>query len=348
MSYLMNCWYVAAWDSELSSSKPLARTLLDERVVLFRDASGKPVALADRCPHRFAPLSMGTVCSGAVQCAYHGLRFDHEGKCVHNPHGDGSIPKAAVVRSFPVVEQDSLIWIWMGEPIEADPSNIPAFPFQNPEEWYVGKRYLYARANYLLETDNIMDLSHIQYLHPTTLGSGSVNEGQTTVEQDGNTVWSKRFVGGEFLPDFLYDAISMPRGTSADRWLDVRWDPPGVMWLQADIGVAGRPREESVKTPGAHLFTPETESTTHYWFSMCFPKALGDLAAQLGEANVEGVKHPFEFEDLPMLEAQQKSMRGSEFWSLKPVLLPGDAAAVRARRVMDKLIKAQCELTQQT
>lgn len=345
MSYLMNCWYVAAWDNELSSSKPFARTLLDERVVLFRDENEKPVALTDRCPHRFAPLSMGTLCNGALQCAYHGLQFDGEGKCVHNPHGDGSIPKAAVVRSFPVVERDSLIWIWMGEPNEADKSKIPSFPFQHPDEWYVGKGYLYARANYLLETDNIMDLSHIQYLHPTTLGSGSVSEGQTTVEQDGNTVWSKRFVGGELMPDFLYDIISMPRGTRADRWMDVRWDPPGVMWLQVDIGVAGRPREDSIKNPLAHLFTPETEATTHYWFSTCFPKSLGESAAQWSQTNVEGVKQPFEFEDLPMLEAQQKSMRDNDFWSLKPVLLSGDAAAVRARRVMRKLIEDQSELT---
>ena len=341
MPYLMNSWYVAAWDNEISAGAPLARTFLDERIVMFRNAEGRAVALADRCPHRFAPLSMGTICEGAIQCAYHGLRFDSNGKCSHNPHGDGSIPKAAVVRSYPVVEQDSLIWIWMGDPAKADTASIPSFRFQNPDEWYVGKRYLYARANYLLETDNIMDLSHIQYLHPTTLGSGAVNEGHTTVEQDGNTVWSKRFVGEETLPDFLYDAVSIPRGTLVARWLDVRWDPPGVMWLQADIGVAGNPREQAVKTPGAHLFTPETESTTHYWFSMCFPKALGDLATQLGEANVEGVKQPFEFEDLPMLEAQQRAMNGKEFWSLKPVLLTGDAAAVRARRVMDKLISEQ-------
>lgn len=343
MSYFMSSWYVAAWDNEISASKPLARTLLDERVVLFRDAEGKPVALADRCPHRFAPLSMGTLCEGAIQCAYHGLRFDGNGKCSHNPHGDGTIPKAAVVRAYPVAEQDSLIWIWMGNPAEADPAAIPSFSFQNPDEWYVGKRYLHARANYLLETDNIMDLSHIQYLHPTTLGSGSVNEGHSTVEQVGNTVWSKRFVSGETLPNFLYDAIGMARETPVDRWLDVRWDPPGVMWLQADIGIAGKSREESVKTPGAHLFTPETESTTHYWFSMCFPKALGELASQLGEANVDGVKQPFEFEDLPMLEAQQRSLKDKEFWSLKPVLLPGDAAAVRARRVMDALIRKQAE-----
>ena len=75
MTYLRNTWYLAAWDRELPPRELLARTLLDERVVLFRDASGTARALQDRCPHRFAPLSRGRVCDGQIECGYHGLRF---------------------------------------------------------------------------------------------------------------------------------------------------------------------------------------------------------------------------------------------------------------------------------
>ena len=107
MSYLRNAWTVAAWAHELDGGKLLARTLLDEPLVFFRNAQGQPQALLDRCPHRFAPLSMGKLCDGgaSVQCPYHGLRFDGGGACVHNPHGDGRIPVAAKVRSYPVVER---------------------------------------------------------------------------------------------------------------------------------------------------------------------------------------------------------------------------------------------------
>ena len=104
MTYLRNAWTVAAWATELPAGELLARTLLDEPLVFYRDASGTPRALADRCPHRFAPLSMGRVCDGgaSVQCPYHGLRFDGSGACVHNPHGDGRIPHPRVDSTFTV------------------------------------------------------------------------------------------------------------------------------------------------------------------------------------------------------------------------------------------------------
>jgi phenylpropionate dioxygenase-like ring-hydroxylating dioxygenase large terminal subunit len=343
MSFLRNVWYVAAWADEIANEEMLSRRFLGEKVVLFRNDQGEAKAIADRCPHRFVPLSAGKLVNGgnAVQCAYHGLQFDGGGACVCNPHGDRAIPKAAKVHSYPLVERYSLLWIWMGDPAKADPASIPAFPFMDPEHWYVGHDYLYVKANYTLETDNIMDLSHIQYLHPGTLGSGNTNEGSCQVTQEGSTVWSKRFMQNEALPDFLYDAIGIARGTPCDRWLDVRWDPPSVMWLQADIGPSGMPREQSVRTPGAHLFTPESESATHYFFSICFPKAMGPMGAELAATQVKGLRVPFETEDSPMLELQHETMAGKAFWDQKPVLLPMDAPAVRARRVLDELIAAE-------
>ncbi len=345
MSFLRNAWYVAAWDQEVKADTLLSRTLLNESVLLFRDDAGTIQATSNRCPHRFAPLHTGKRVANGVQCPYHGLEFNGQGRCMHNPHADGTIPKAATLRTYPVHEKYSAIWIWMGDVTKADASLIPDFSCMDRAHWYVGQRYLYARANYVLETDNIMDLSHIQYLHPTTLGSGSVQEGTTSVEQFGETVWSKRFITNEILPDFLYDAINMPRGTPVDRWLDVRWDAPANMWLQIDIGKSGQLRENAIKAPSAHLFTPETNTTTHYWFSMSYPKTLGPIGEQLAEAAVTGIEKPFQYEDLPMLEAQQKAIGDSDFWSLKPVLLPSDASAIRARRVLDALIHKEEEAT---
>ena len=124
MTFLRNTWYVALWSQDLAPEQMVARKFLNEPIVLFRDAEGKASAIADACAHRFSPLSMGTIVKGGnVRCPYHALEFDGTGKCVHNPHGSGRIPPALKVRSYPVHEKHSMIWIWMGEQ-EADPAQI--------------------------------------------------------------------------------------------------------------------------------------------------------------------------------------------------------------------------------
>lgn len=338
MNFLKNAWYVAAWDDEVKPGELFARTLLNESVLFFRDEAGKVQAIHNRCPHRFAPLSMGKLCGSHVQCAYHGLEFDGSGACTRNPHGEGAIPRAARVRAFQVVEKYSVIWIWMGEAEAADEALIPDFGCMEPTRFYVAKRYLHARANYVLESDNILDLSHIQYLHPSTLGSSDVSRAITSVEQHSDTVWSYRQTVAEIMPDFLYGAMGIPHGTLVDRWIDVRWDAPANMLLLAGAVPTGRPRAEGRETPLPHLFTPETDTTTHYWFAFPIPRETGEMGEGIAEQQVSALNLPFSTEDLPMLEAQQRMIGDADFWSLKPILLPGDAAAVRARRVLDKLI----------
>lgn len=345
MDYLLNTWYMAAWGSELAQGALLARRLLDQPVVMFRDAENVAHALHDRCPHRFVPLSSGrlVVEKGAVQCGYHGLEFDGCGRCVLNPHGDGKIPAAAKVRSYPLVERFSVLWIWMGDPEQADSSKIPDFSCMDPQTWYVGKGYLRPRANYKLEVDNILDLSHIEFLHPGLLGSESVRQARTEVRQDGNTVWSLRYIKNELLPDAACDQFGVPRGMRTDRWLDVRWDAPSNLLLLGSAAPTGCPRSEvvGVNFTNPHLFTPETSGTSHYWFSMCLPKSDGPQAKEIVEQVIQAFGETFDREDTPMLEIQQESIGDAEFWSLKPVLLPSDAAGVRVRRLLDNLIQSE-------
>lgn len=340
MRYLRNVWYVAAWSDEIATGTSIARTLLDESVALFRDNSGKIQALRDRCPHRFAPLSKGVVVGDTLQCPYHGLRFDGGGQCQFNPHGDGSIPRAAKVTSYPVVDRHSAVWIWMGNPANADPSLIPDFGVIDPETNYVGKDYLSVKANYQLEADNIMDLGHIAFLHPDTLGNDVVRDAQTEVTQDKNTIWSKRQTYRERLPPALEAHYGSAPETLWDRWFDVRWDPPASMLLWVGSLPAGTQRTADSKAiPFIHLFTPETTKTTHYWFATSYPRSFGQQYEKRAARDIKFLRAPFEIEDLPMLQAQQEAMGDAEFWDLKPVLLATDAAAVRARRILDKLIK---------
>jgi nitrite reductase/ring-hydroxylating ferredoxin subunit len=339
MTYLRNAWTVAAWATELPAGELLARTLLDEPLVFYRDASGTPRALADRCPHRFAPLSMGRVCDGgaSVQCPYHGLRFDGSGACVHNPHGDGRIPQAARVKSYPVVERWSALWVWMGEAERADPALIPAFPFNDPEHWAVGTGSMVVDAPYELEIDNILDLSHIEFMHPL-FASEAVRRARVEWEQQGDTVWCKRFMAqDEQVPPFLRQAFGVEQGP-IDRWLHVRWNAPATMALWAGGVASGLPMERGIVSQQAHCFTPESSGRTHYFYSIAFPRAMGPLAGEMAAQSIGELRAPFEQEDKPIVEAVGRRMAGQDLFALKPVLLAGDGAAVRARRLLQGLI----------
>jgi len=339
---LKNAWYMAAWSVEVARGTLLARTLVGNEVVLFRDPMGQAHILRDMCPHRFAPLSLGLVTpEGSIRCRYHGLEFDGSGKCTKNPHGDGRIPAGAHTKCFAVAEKYGIIWFWPGDTALANEAAIPDFAAIDESNCFVARRYLPVKANYVLETDNIMDLSHIQYLHPTTLGSGSVNEGVTEVIQNGQTVHSLRTVRGEKLTPFLHANFQVPEGSLADRWLDVRWDAPSCMLLTVTIAATGQPQTAGNTILLPHIFTPETESTTHYWYASCFPRSQYPDGQERADRHVEGLTKPFATEDLPMLEAQQRTIGNRDFWQLRPVLLPGDAAAVRARRLLDARIAAE-------
>src|SRR6266850_7453680 len=120
-AFLLNCWYQVGWNYEVNAG-PLARTVLETPLILFRDGD-RVATLLDRCPHRFAPLSAGKFLGDRIQCGYHGLAFDGSGRCVANPHGP--ITNIMRTRSFPTVERHAALWVWMGDPEIADADLIP-------------------------------------------------------------------------------------------------------------------------------------------------------------------------------------------------------------------------------
>ncbi len=177
--FLKNCWYVAAWDHELGDHElgdaPLARTILDEPVVFFRDSKGAPIALEDRCSHRHAPLSNGTIDGDCIRCGYHGLLFNRDGACAEVP-GQSKVPPGSAVRSYPVVEKWRWIWIWMGDPAQADEAHIPDFHWNDDPQWVSQGDRFHVGGGYRLLVDNLLDLSHVQYVHASTLGTEKVVE----------------------------------------------------------------------------------------------------------------------------------------------------------------------------
>lgn len=323
-----NVWYVAAMASEVTD-KPISRTICGVTIALYRTADGAPAALVDRCPHRFVPLSMGCVKGDTLMCGYHGLVFDATGACIENPQG--AVTSGLAVRAFPVQERYGLLWIWMGNPEAAVQAELPDFdilddPMMRPQ-W----GYIWSKAHFELMTDNIMDLSHIEFLHAGTLGTDKIRTAKVQSAVNGRTVLSCRTVSDEVLTPML-DRSFETDGRPVTRTLSVRWDPPGLMLLTVGVDPAG-PERALRESYNMHFMTPETATTSHYFWATTRrygpddPERDGLLRASLENA--------FITEDKPMIEAQQRALGTADLMDCKPALFRGDSAAIQARRILD-------------
>ncbi|MFM0662924.1 Rieske 2Fe-2S domain-containing protein [Paraburkholderia sediminicola] len=340
MAYLRNTWYVAAWSHEIGE-QPFGRTILEEKIVFYRQADGKLVAARNICPHRFAPLDRGRVVEDTIECAYHGLRFNGQGKCVFNPDGDGKVPSGATLTIFPVVERWKAVWIWMGDPSRADASLIPDYTFLDTPEFHPVLGLLDVRANYRYIVDNLVDIAHVRMLHANSIYCEMLSNGKTEVirEPDGG-IWANR-LGQNGAPPPLFSRfwLAAGRGELPDRmdhWADARWNAPSLVLNQLGIAKHGDPREAGLEVFNTHFLTPESETSTHYFWSNSRPFQLDN--PHLDAEILAGTERLFVHEDEIMLHAVQESMGDREFWSMKPVLLQSDVGAVAIRRSLDKMI----------
>jgi len=334
MDFLRNAWYAAAWGDEIVPGSLFRRTLLNTDVLFYRLRGGGVVAMDNRCPHRFAPLHRGKLIGDQVQCGYHGLEFAPTGVCAHNPHGDGRLPARATVRTYPVRERLGVTWIWMGDPALAEVAAVPDLSGLDPAGFSVNKGYIFVDANYELVSDNLLDSSHIAYLHPD-LGSESVTQGNTTIERVGDAVRVDRFMPGERLPRFL-DMVYGMNGQLVDRWLEVSWQPPAVIEVRISVAPAGSVRADALQRPTYHLVTPETDWTSHYFWSSSRDFRHDDVA--LHGMLQSGIARVFETEDKPMIEAQQETVGRFDMGTLNPIPLVGDGGVFQARSILRKSI----------
>jgi phenylpropionate dioxygenase-like ring-hydroxylating dioxygenase large terminal subunit len=343
-SYLHNAWYVAAWSDDLADGQLLARKILKEPVVLYRKSDGHVAALQDRCPHRFAPLSMGKIVHGdALQCPYHGLEFNSAGACVLNPHGTKNIPPRAKVRSYPVTEKHKAIWIWMGEQAP-DLSKVPDFSvLDNVPDMHATKRdRITICANYELIIDNLLDLSHGSFLHEGILGNSETVEAEITVELDGNDVVVGRHAPNASVPGLF--AILMPtKPDRVDKFTRMRWMAPSTLRLVTGICMPGAVPESGTGYHAIHMLTPESDKTTHYFFTAVrFNVLTADdvLNAQIQDKISTTRRFAFEEQDAPVIEAQQQIIDDS-LTSVDPVILAVDVGPVRYKQILQKMIRAE-------
>lgn len=329
---LTNTWYMGAWSHEVTET-PMSRRLLGMATMFYRTSKGQIVAMRDRCPHRFAPLSLGKVTDDCIECPYHGLIFDASGQCIVSPMEERA-PRAVRVQTFPVHERDNIVWFWTGEPERADPALIPDFSYHVSPRFKQVYGMTTVDAHYEIETDNLMDLTHSRTLH-TAFGGSLGPDSEYSAGREGDSVysrWHSKRVSN--APIFEYGMFPTG-GEPIDQWLDTRWHAPGSMYLEVAVTRAGEPREAGAMLPSSHILTPASEHETHYFWA-------GAIGAEVPidlDMFRQGFKFAFEDEDKPMLEHVARAMEGeTDLLAMKPLLLRADAGAVLARRVLAELI----------
>jgi len=340
--FVKNAWYCAGWDYSVTLARDaiLARQIAGERVVLFRTPDGKVHAFEDRCPHRQAALSMGRKEGDTLRCMYHGLRFATDGRCVEVPARD-RIPERARVRVFPVVERDSWIWVWMGDPEQADESLIPFAVGPGAEGWNIWTSEMSVNANYRLEIINLADLGHLTWVHENTVG-GSLK--YAAIEPDFEllprgliTRYWVRSVEATGAVRHLF-----PAGTLFDLHFEITHTIPCTWVMHFRIFTAGAATEGDsdgtllVDTWTSQAVTPRHADAVDYYYSWGTSKEtdIPGLSDMLGQTLDIAFR-----EDAVILEAQH------ERWREKPdfpmVDLPFDEGPAKMLWVLDRLLREE-------
>jgi len=336
--FLKNAWYVACMAGEIDD-RPLGRTICDERIVFYRDSEGRLAALEDFCPHRGAPLSLGSVKEGQLVCGYHGLVMGCDGKAVSMPgQRVGPFP---TIRTFPAVERYGFVWVWTGDAALADPAKIHHLEWAESPEWAYGGGLYHVKCDYRLMIDNLMDLTHETYVHATSIGQKEIDETRVTTRTEGDAVITSRMMQNVMPPPFWQMALRgnhLADDVPVDRWQICRFSPPSHVMIEVGVAHAGNGGYSAAPQYKASsivvdFITPETETSIWYFWGMArnFNPKDKSLTATIreGQGKIFG-------EDLAILEAQQQNLlRHPE---RKLLNLNIDSGGVQSRRILDGLL----------
>lgn len=334
--FIRNQWYVAAYTQEVGREL-LGRTVLGEPLVLYRTEAGEVVVLADRCVHRRYPLSLSRLEGDTVVCGYHGFTYDKTGACVSVP-GQSRIPRTARVAGYPVVEQDSFVWVWIGDRDQADPKLVPRAPWLDMPGWTTVRGMEPLRARYGLLVDNLMDLSHETYLHGGYIGTPEVAETpiSTEVDEENAVVRVSRRMTDVECPPFYANSTGI--AGRIDRWQDIEYRPPCLYLLHVRVAPTGvRPGPDGDDSGAFHVevvyaITPETENSTHDFWSVARDFALEDeeVSAFLAESNRTVV-----LQDVTALDTLEQVL-DTEADGYQELSINIDTGGLAARRLLDR------------
>lgn len=338
-SFARNQWYVAAYGREVGREL-LGRTILGEPIAFYRtEDTGEVVALADRCVHRRFPLSASRLDGDRVVCGYHGFTYDTTGTCVHVP-GQKRIPRTARVGSYPVVEQDSFVWVWIGDPASADAAAIPRAPhLADSANWTTVGGMEPIDADYGLLVDNLMDLSHETYLHGGYIGTPEVAETPMTTEVDegAGIVRVSRHMDDAECPPFYARSTGIQGRIT--RWQDIEYHAPCLYLLHSRIAPQGvLPNADGTDPDAFHVeityaITPSTDRHVYDFWSVSRDFGHGDeeMSAFLHDFNREVV-----IQDVDALNLLQKAL-DTEPAGYQELSINIDTGGLAARRILARL-----------
>lgn len=337
LTYPRNAWYVAGWSSEFERD-PFERTLLGEPVVFYRTEAGRPVAVAGRCPHRRYPMVRGRVVGDDLQCAYHGWTFDGSGQCVAIPSQPERVPAGFRIAAYVLEERWKWVWIWMGDPALADPALIPdhrALHLEDPN-WHAeigGMEPM--KARYQLMNENVLDLTHITYVHAKTIGTPTIASATVKYEERDGVLHYERHVPNEEPTPFHTRTYGLP--ARVDRVLVTDFYPPAFLSSGSRFFHAGESQTRAGRLIGEHrvfhVATPATETSCYYFWAHTRSFGLRDdaLTAELAAGWHAGV-----LEDVDAMEANEGMIDcGSPVNDLSA---KADAAALRGRHLVEKMM----------
>jgi phenylpropionate dioxygenase-like ring-hydroxylating dioxygenase large terminal subunit len=353
-TFPLNAWYAAAYDVEVGRTL-MARTVCNQKLVLFRKLDGAVAALKDACWHRLMPLSLGRLEGDELTCGYHGLVYNAQGRCTHMPSQETLNPSACV-RSFPVAEKHRFVWIWPGDPAKADSALVPDMHWNDDPEWTGDGKMMRVNCDYRLVVDNLMDLTHETFVHGSSIGQRAVAEAPFVATHGERTATVTRWMENIEAPPFWAGQIdhALSYKGAVDRWQIIKFEAPCT--VNIDVGVAQTgtgaipaggnmgDRNTSIRTRGVNGYvlntiTPETDGTCLYFWAFARNYCLGEqrLTHQLRE----GVANIFR-EDEHVLEAQQQAMDDHpdhQFYNLNI-----DAGSMWARKLIDGLITKEASV----
>lgn len=339
---LKNAWYVAAWADEICD-QPIEQRILGERVVLYRQADGTPAALAGLCPHRRLPLAMGRVVGDNLVCGYHGLEFSADGTCVNIPC-QHNVPDSAHIRGYAVAERWGLIWIWMGDAKAADPARIITIDHWGSPDWsYNRGAAMTYDCNYLYITDNLLDPSHVAWVHQSSFGNGSCEVVPMKITEAASGFTVSRWMMDAPVAPFYRDLVPFDGHTDRFQHYEVRY--PSLAVIKAVLVPAGEGGDGANINPARaflmdsyNFITPvDDRHSCYYWFQM---RNVRPDDAALTEALSASVLAAFS-EDLAVLNGVQAGMDDATepFFSIAT-----DTGALRFRHRLDQLISAENQI----
>lgn len=333
-----NAWYVIANRADVGREL-MDRTLIDTPLVIYRTEAGEAVVLNGRCPHRHFPLAKSNLEGDVVRCGYHGFAFGPDGQCVDIPSQD-HVPKACRVTRYPSVEHGLWLWTWVGDPDKADPALLPPLDEIGLEgEGLTGHPLIFHKVacRYQLLNDNLFDLSHLAFLHGTSIGTAENASTPEELTKRPGFVSSLRRIRNAPCPPLQRRLGTYPTDT-LDRTMGMASYLPGFHAGTTEV----RYPENHPHAPGEliswsrvyHAITPATRRSSYYHFAVAVDE-------EVDEEQIRSALAPVIEEDIFASVEIEKIIDLFDGNPPPELMVRSDTNAVEGRRMIQAMMETE-------